>query len=482
MNLVDALQTQDTVTENGMTTNSSSLNHCVNLFFQIGAMRGMNKKRLISRFSKAYNEDALTAMKILFWARDVRGGAGERQIFRDILGWLCENHCDVLLKNIQLISEYGRWDDVLTIVGSTNCWVEPLELIKTALENGDALCAKWMPRKGVKANTIRQYLGMTPKEYRKLLVGLTNVVETSMCSKEWENIDYSKLPSLAASRYQKAFYKNDGERYRAYVDSLVKGTSKINAGAVYPYDIVKSLRFGDPKVANEQWKSLPNYMEGSNDKILPVVDVSGSMSCSAGNNPNVTCMNVAISLGLYISERNVGPFKDSFITFSAEPTLQRLNGSLGDRLKQLYNADWGMNTNIQATFKLILDQAVKHGISQDEMPTKILILSDMEFDSATTESPFYSLDGESLPKWNPTAQQMIKGMYEDSGYEMPNIIYWNLHARNSNFPTSSDEMGTELVSGFSPSIMKSILTCEDFTPYKIMMETIDSPRYEPITV
>ena len=478
MNLRNALQTQDTVTENGMATNSSTLNHCVDLFFQIGAMRGMDKKRLVSKFSKAYNEDSLIAMKILFWARDVRGGAGERQIFRDLLSWLCKNHSEVLNKNVHLISEYGRWDDILTLVGTTNCWLEPLNLIKTALENKDGLCAKWMPRKGVKANTIRKYMKMTPKEYRKTLVELTNVVETSMCSKEWENIDYSKLPSLASSRYQKAFHRNDGERYREYVESLKKGTTKINAGAVYPYDIIKSMRFGSTDVSSEQWKALPNYLEESQERILPVVDVSGSMNCHAGNNPNLTCMDVAISLGLYISERNLGQFKDTFITFSARPKLQVLNGNLRDRLHQLARADWGMNTDLEATFKLILDQAVKHRVSQDEMPTKVLILSDMEFDSARGRSTNW--DGVS--DWNPTAQQMIKGMYKDAGYEMPDIVYWNLHSRNDNFPTSVNEMGTALVSGFSPSIMKSVLTCEEFTPYNMMMETIDSSRYEPITV
>ena len=177
-----------------------------------------------------------------------------------------------------------------------------------------------------------------------------------MCSKEWENINYSKLPSLASSRYQKAFHRNDGERYREYVESLKKGTAKINAGAVYPYDITKSIKFGDSDVASEQWKALPNYMEGSEERILPVVDVSGSMGSFAGNNPNLTCMDVAISLGLYISERNLGQFKDTFITFSARPKLQVLNGDLSDRMLQLARADWGMNTNLEATFKLILDQ------------------------------------------------------------------------------------------------------------------------------
>ena len=477
MNLIDAIQQKDTLTENGMTTNSSSLKHCVNLFFQIGAMRGVSKDKLHAKVSKAFNEDPLTTIRIIFWTRDVRGGAGERQIFRDCLLWLCDNHREVLHKNIHLISEYGRWDDVLTLVGTQNCWDSALGLVKTALENEDGLCAKWMPRKGAKANIIRRYLRVSPKSYRKLLVGLTNVVETKMCAKDWSSIEYSKLPSLASSRYQKAFMNNDEERYKEYKRALVDGKTTINAGAVYPYDITKSIKYGGEKdVAQAQWESLPNYMEGISERVLPVVDVSGSMGSSAGNNGNVTCMDVSTSLGLYISERNEGVFKNAFITFSSKPKLQLLEGSLANRLCELQRAEWGLNTDLQATFKLILDQAVKNNVPVSEMPTKVLILSDMEFDQATSGR------WDSVTRWNPTAQRMIKGMYEESGYKMPGIVYWNIQSRQDNVPTSFDEMGTALVSGFSPSIMKSILSCEELTPYKMMMETIGSARYEPIKV
>ena len=477
MNLIDAIQQKDAQTENGMTTNSSSLSHCVNLFFQIGAMRGASKEKLLAKVSKAFNEDPLTTIRIIFWTRDVRGGAGERQIFRDCLTWLCENHRVVLNKNIHLVSEYGRWDDVLTLVGTMNCWESALHLIKIALDNKDGLCAKWMPRKGKKANIIRRYLKMSPKRYRKLLVGLTDVVETKMCAKDWSSIEYSKLPSLASSRYQKTFMKNDESRYEDYKQALVDGLTKINASAVYPYDVIKSIKHGGEKVvAQAQWDSLPNYMEGIKERVLPVVDVSGSMDTPAGQNGNVTCMNVSTSLGMYISERNEGVFKNAFITFSSRPQLQLLEGSLADRLSELERADWGMNTDLQATFKLILNQAVKHNVPVSEMPTKVLILSDMEFDTAI------SGNWDSVSDWNPTAQEMIKGMYEEAGYEMPGIVYWNIQSRQDNIPTRFDETGTALVSGFSPSIMKSILSCEELTPYNMMMETIGSARYEPIKV
>lgn len=476
MKFVDALRQEDILTENGMATNSSSLNACVDLFFNIGAMRGQDKQRLIATFSKAFNEDPKRAMKLLFWARDVRGGAGERQVFKDIIAYLAEDHDLALKPNVHLISEYGRWDDLLTLVG-TRLENEAFTLISDAIIAENGLCAKWMPRKGPIAEKLRKFTGMSPKQYRKSLVGLTSVVETKMCAKEWDTIEFGKLPSVASARYQKAFGKNAYESYSAYIQSLVKGEAKINAGAVYPYDITKSLTHGNATVANEQWKALPNYLEGANDMILPVVDTSGSMSCPAGGSKSVTCMDVAISLGLYISERNEGPFKDAFITFSDNPQLQVLSGSLKDRYAQMSRSDWGMSTNLEATFKLILDQATKHNLSQDEMPNKILILSDMEFNEATGSRGW----GNSRTNgWNPTAQQMIEKMYDAAGFTMPQIVYWNIQSRNGGVPVAFDKQGTALVSGFSPAIMTSLLGGEIESPQQIMDKTILSERYTPI--
>jgi hypothetical protein len=236
----------------------------------------------------------------------------------------------------------------------------------------------------------------------------------------------------------------------------------------------------DETVSQNQWDNLPNFMEGNEDRVLPMVDVSGSMSCPAGNNPNLTCMDVAISLGIYISERNEGTFKDSFLTFSSTPSLQYLTGdSLKGKLQQLRSAEWCMSTNLTATFDLLLNQAVTHNIPLEEMPTKILILSDMEFDAAIEKNRWGKSDNE----WNPTAMEMVKTKYEESGYEMPAIVFWNLNSRgNDNFPVKQDEMNTALISGFSPSILKSVLNGENLTPYSVMMKTVDSTRYENITV
>ena len=457
-----------TLTENGMVTNPTTLNKCVDLFFSIGAMRGKSKDTVVSLFNEAYKENPLIASKLLFWGRDVRSGAGERQIFRDIVTHLTTTSPQTVRKNIGLIPEFGRWDDVLVLVG-TELEDDMFILIKDSLTNGDALCAKWMPRKGDVANRLRKLFRFTPKEYRKMLVNLTNVVESKMCAKDWESIDYSKLPSLASSRYQKSFVKNDTERYDEYKKALIDGTAKVNAGAVYPYDIIKSInQGGDTIVSEKQWESLPNWMEDSNERILPVVDVSGSMCCPAGGNDNLSCMDVAISLGMYISERNEGNFKDAFVTFSNNPQLQYLTGGLKERLNKLRRSDWGMSTDLEAVFNLILNQAKTYNIPQDKMPTKIMILSDMQFNQATRSDL--------------GSQSMIESMYEVAGYKKPDIIYWNLNARGSNFPVEFNKNGTALVSGFSPSILKPLLSGKNMTPESIMMDTVNDERYSLITI
>ena len=476
MKLVDALQTKNVVTENGMVTNSTSLNDCVNLFFQIGAMRGQDKTRLINMFVKAYEENSLTAMKILFWARDVRGGAGERQIFKDIIKHLANTRTETMRKNLSLISEYGRWDDLLSLVG-TPLETDALALIGYALKNGNGLAAKWMPRPNVndrekkrQASALRKFLKLTPAAYRKMLSELSKTVEQLMCAKEFDKINYAHVPSRAMSDYMRAFGKRDGERFTAFIESVKKGDVKINAGAVYPYDIIKNLKYGNSDGADVQWNALPNYLENNNEQFLPVVDVSGSMECPAGNNPNVTCMDVSISLGLYISERNEGSFKDSFITFSDRPQLQVLKGSLSERYAQLSRADWQMSTNIEKVFTVILDSAVKNNVPQSEMPTMVLILSDMEFNQGTRGN------------WDKTAQEIFESKYAEAGYKMPKVVYWNIQSRNDNFPVKFNKEGVGLVSGFSPSLLTSVLSGKDLTPYSMMMEVISSERYAPVTV
>jgi hypothetical protein len=450
-----------THTENGMKALKSSLNANVDLFFAIGASRG---KDITQQFEAALLEDREMALRCLLWARDAREGSGERQIFRSMLQHLERIDNEALDAVLPLVAELGRWDDLL-VFQTDQYKAKAFSLIAAGLEAGNSLCAKWMPRKGVTAVELRKFLGMTPKQYRKTLVTLSDTVEQRMCAKAWDSIEFGKLPSLASARYQKAFVRNCGEAYNKYKAALVKGEAKINAGAVYPYDITKSVAYGDQTVAEAQWKALPNWLtEG--ETILPMIDISGSMSVPAGGNANVSCMDVSISLGLYIAEKQQGPFHGMYLTYSAKPTLDVLKDtdSLKTKIAQLHR-NGGYNTNIKAAFDEVLRVAKKNKVAQADMPKYIVIFSDMQFDSA-------QVNGRDV-----NAFKMAKQMYKDAGYEMPTIVYWNLNHRGNNTPVEYNDRGVALVSGFSPSLMRSILSAKQVTPIDIMRETLMKPRY-----
>ena len=444
-------------TENGMKAKAHSGNALVDLFYKIGASRG---KSVTAEFERAFHEDRDIAIKIALWSRDVRGGAGERQIFRDILLHLEKLHPEVLEQVLPFVSEFGRWDDLLGFKTEKFKHLA-YTLIGDALRERNGLAAKWMPRQGPIAIEIRNFYGMTPKQYRKSLVALTNVVEQKMCAQDWDGIEFGKLPSLASARYNKAFGRRATEAYAAYKARLAKGTDKVNASAVYPYDVIKTLHHGgDSVVADAQWASLPNYIGDAS--VLPLVDVSGSMCCPVGGNANLQCIDVALSLGLYCADKNTGVFKDTFLTFSAKPKAQVVKGTLAQKMSQMNSSEWGMNTNLVAAFDEILRIAVKGGVSDAEMPKTLLILSDMQFDQCVS--------------YDDSAIRMIKRKYEDAGYTLPNVVFWNLRVTD-NVPVKFDKRGTALVSGFSPAIMKGILSGADMTPYGIMLATVDTPRY-----
>ena len=445
---VQAMQKKDTHTENGMVAHSTTSNACVDLFFQIGAMRDWDKQQKQNAFIKAYAENPTVALKILFYSRDIRGGQGERQTFRDIFECVPENY-----KYVHHIPEYGRWDDLLHTFGD--------ETIIKGLNAGNQLCAKWMPRQGPIAKRLAQKMELSARNWRKLLVSLTNVVEQKMCANKWTGIKYAHVPSQAARIYRNAFKRHDTNGYTAYLKDVEDGKQKINALALAPHDLIRPyLQYysQQDQTIEAQWKALPNYITGNN-KLLPICDVSGSMQG--------TPMEVSIALGIYISERNNGPFKDAFITFSSQPTLEVLKGNLYQRVTQLSKAHWQMSTNLEAVFALILHTATKAKLNKEDMPETLLILSDMQFDEAT--------------KSNKTAMGMMKQMYKQAGYKLPRIVFWNLRAVDKTFPVQNKD-GIAMVSGFSPSIMKNILQGKDFSPEGIMLDTVMSERYAPITM
>lgn len=473
--LVNVSRQKNKVTEKGMVTSSTSLNSCVDMFFMAGATRHWDKDKIINLFTKALTEDPLIAMKVLFWVRDIRGGAGERRFFRYCIEYLSANRPEYLNKNLYLIPHFGRWDDVFFIDEKYS-----MPMIKKGIEDGDALLAKWLPRKRQYdnlASKVRSYLKISPKQYRKTIVDLSNTVEQKMCSKKFDEIDYEKVPSVAMNKYRKAFYSNDGDRFKMYIEDVTKGDKKINAGAIYPHMLYRSLvkhgradrgtfKVFEDKAIEAQWKALPNYMEGSEHRILPMVDVSPSMTWYSG-----LPLEVSISLGIYISERNESVFKDAFMTFSDEPTMEFLKGSFAERAHQLRYAKWGRTTNLERAFDVILSKAVGYNIENKYMPTMLLIISDMQFDMSND--------------YNSTALEMIKKKYEKYGYTLPQIVFWNVRAEDDNVPASDNDKGVGLISGFSPSILKDILKGKinkKPSPYDTMMKTLSSDRYKDIKI
>lgn len=458
-------------TANGMKARATSASPVLDLFGLIGSARGSD---ITKQFTASLVENEDLTLRMLQWARDIREGAGERSTFRNLLSALESTDPTLAGKLMHKIPVLGRWDDLFAYKDATNR-NQAFALIAEALAAKNGLAAKWMPRKGPIAVELTRYLGLSPKAYRKLIVGLTNVVETQMCAKDWEAINFSHVPSVASARYQKAFGRNAKESYSAYIAELKKDPKdrkdpkvKINAGAVYPYDVVKSVFTGNAAVADEQWKALPNYIGDA--KILPMVDVSGSMGSIGYNYGGVLQpIDIAVSLGLYCADKNTGVFKDLFLTFSSKPTLEVVKGTLSQKISQMSKAHWQMSTNLHAAFDEMLKVAVKGKVAQEDMPEMLLILSDMQFDACT--------------RYDDSAMQMIKRKYKDAGYTVPKIVFWNLsmHGKeNGNTPVKFDKNNTALVSGFSPSIMKSVLAndLEDYTPYNVMVKTLMASRYD----
>ena len=470
---VSAVQNQSARTANGMKARKSTSNACVDLFFKIGASRG---KDITKDFVAAYAENKDVALRIAQWVRDARGGAGERELFRQILKYLDKHDPDAAAKLLMKVPEIGRWDDIFVVESKVNKH-KAFSMLGDALRAKNGLAAKWTPRQGKLAAEIRSFFGMSPKFYRKSLVEMTNVVEQKMCAKEWDDINFSHVPSVAAARYKKAFYRNATEAYTAYVAALVKGDNpkvKVNAGAVYPYDVLKGVigayRNNYSKteldLLQKQWESMENFMGDAN--VLPLVDVSGSMTCPAGgrnSGSKTTCLDVAVSLGLYMADKNKGKFKDTFLTFSTSPELLHLKGNIVQKVQQMSNSTWQMSTNLHAALDKILSVAKNGNVPQEEMPDMLVILSDMQFNQCIS--------------FDDSAYQMIERKYRDAGYEMPKIVFWNLNA-SDNVPVKYDKSGVALVSGFSPAIMVSILggDAEKFTPEAVMMKAIMNPRYD----
>ena len=472
---VDAIANQEARTTNGMKARKSTANACVDLFFKIGASRG---KDITKEFVAAYVENREVALRIAMWARDARGGAGERELFKQILKYLDKHEPTDAALLLMKVPEIGRWDDIFVVESKANKDVA-FTMLGDALRERNGLAAKWTPRQGKLAAEIRTFFGMSPKFYRKSLVELTKVVEQEMCAKQWDTINFSHVPSVAHARYKKAFFRNTTE-YAKYVEELKKDPKdrkagvKINAGAVFPYDVLKGVigsyrnnyNTTELSALQAQWDAMENFVGDAN--VLPLVDVSGSMTCPAGGHLSksaTTCLDVAVSLGLYVADKNKGKFKDTFLTFSSSPELLHLKGNIVQKVNQMVSSNWGMSTDLVKAMDKILKVAKDGNVPQKEMPEVLMIMSDMQFNQCAS--------------FDDSAMEMIARKFESAGYTVPKIVFWNLNSHD-NVPVKHNASGVALVSGFSPAIMVSVLggDTEQFTPEAIMMKALMVPRYD----
>lgn len=450
-----------TKTENGADTLRTSNSALVDFFALAGATRD-NPELGLDLFKKAFAENREKAIKILFYLRDIRGGQGERQLFRNCLSYLAEHEKDIAKKIAEYIPEYGRFDDLFVLEVETILPIIKKQLDEDLKSDTPSLLAKWLPSENTSSQKTRELarrlieaIGVSRRDYRKILSVLREkiwLVEQNLSKKEY-SFDYSKVPSQASLKYKKAFYRNDETRYSKFLDSVNKGEAKINTSTLYPYQVYdKANEIG----SEELWNNLPDYTDGKN--AIVVADTSSSMQGKP--------MSVSVSLALYFAERNKGQFKDHFITFSAIPTLQKIQGqTFRDKVNSIERASWGYNTDLFKVFKLLVDTAITNHTPVSEMPETIYIISDMEFDQACGNS---------------TNFEAIEKLYAKTEYKIPNLVFWNVDARQKQVPVEKNQNGVTLVSGYSPTAFK--FAVENLSPEQLVDQVVNSDRYAMINI
>ncbi len=482
------------ITENGAVGYETSKSALVDLNFAVASLRNATEDKIIRQFIVAFNEDRVLAMKWLFFLRDIRGGLGERLTFRIIIRYLATAYTDMVTNLVEIMAEYGRYDDLLVLL-DTPVEEQVLSYIVLQLkedivnrENNEniSLCAKWMPSNNTSSKEskrlalkLQKSMNFTAKQYRKMLANLRaylQVTEVYMSDGRFEEIDYSAVPSKANVLYRNAFLAHDKERREAFLEAVQRNGAVIHADVLMPHDIVARytdrngwrMQIGAMDATLEAlWKNLPDVVNGA-ENVLCVVDGSGSMLCPAGSS-NITALHVSNALGIYFAERMKGAYHNKFITFSSSPKYVDLAScrNLREKLQLAFANNDCTNTNIEATFDLILETAIRNRLQQSELPQTVLVISDMEFDQA--------MYGKSTD----TLFDTIKKKFRRFGYKMPKLVFWNVNSRTGVIPVRENELGVGLVSGFSVNICQMVLSNE-LSPYKALVKTLNNPRYEVI--
>lgn len=486
--MLEALKRESirTRTENGGAAWSTTMSGCLDLFSTAGALRGASREEIRDRFLRAWVEDRDAAVKIAFFARDVRGGLGERYVFRTILKELARLSPETVAKNLGNIPEYGRWDDLLTLF-DTPCRDAAIAYIRAqlardveAMESGEgnvSLLAKWLPSVNasspdtlLSARILVKGLGMTEAAYRKTLSALRAriaILENNLRERDY-TFDYAKQPSKAMLKYRQAFLRNDGERYRAFLERVRTGEAVLHTGTLYPYDVIapilqRDISAEERRALDATWKALPDYAGGGN--ALVVADGSGSMYWEYVSPVPAA---VALSLAIYFAQRNTGAFRNHFITFSRSPRLVEIKGEdLYEQVKYCKRFNECANTNLQAVFDLLLHTAVEYRMNQADIPDTLYIISDMEFDQGTERADVTVFEG-------------ARRAFAAEGYALPRVVFWNVASRNLHQPVTMNEQGAALVSGCTPRLFE-MAAGGTISPYAYMMDVLSAPRYRGLT-
>ena len=475
-----------TRTENDAVALNTTGDARLDFFGVAGSLRTAQKERVERLFAEAWKEDPLFATKIAFYARDVRGGLGERQTFRTLIRYMAKHHQEALRPNLDLIGVYGRYDDLYSLIGTPmedEMWAamkKQFEEDRVNLEQGNAisLLAKWIKTADASSENTRklgiltaQKLGYSVYEFKRLVRAMRKqigVVEALMSAGRWDEIKYSAVPSRAMMIYRKAFMKHDAVRYGQFINKAVKGEESIHSAALYPYDIVEKVaHFGwsgctitEDDVLEAQWRQLPDYVEKGTNALV-IADTSGSMH----GRP----IAASVGLAVYFAERNTGAYHNMFMSFSGTSRIQILKGdTLAQKIGSIDMNDWQNNTNLKAAFEHVLEIAVRNHVSADEMPKSLIVISDMEID--------YCGDKD----W--TFYEQMARRFRDNGYQIPNIVFWNVDSRHDVFHADKKRTGVQLVSGMSTSVFRQVMQCVGMNPVEAMEKVIGSDRYAAITV
>lgn len=489
-------ETNYTLTENGGVAHKSTLDAVYDMFALGGAYRSRTDEDCILLFKNAFEENQELALKCLFYLRDIRGGQGERRFFRVCFKWLAKEYPEIALRNLINIPEFGRWDDLYSVVYSHNdvaieafkFMKNQLELDKKSLAAGDtegvSLLAKWLKSENASsietkklATATRKALHLSHKEYRKILSALRsriNIVEKLMSEGKWEEIQYAKLPSKAGLIYRNAFARRDAERYNEFINNK---ETKVNAGTLYPYDIVQkvtnkldwrgniNIEDTEREVLNKYWQSQDTSMFNEASSILCVCDTSGSMTSKYGT--SVAPIDIAISLSMICAENNKSDFKNKYISFSSRPQLIKIEGiDFCDKVARIYKQNLCEDTDLTAVFDMLLKMYKNGTVKIEDIPEQLIVISDMEINCGS----YWTSDEERT-----TEMQKIRNQWENAGAKMPRLIYWNVDARNNIILDDASNSDITFVSGCSPIIFQSILTGK--TGKDIMLEKLNSERY-----